>query len=114
MWSYLNSVSSEVEADIVEGLLQEAQISVQKKFPGSGNLKGSYGIVNGVELWVQSIYLEQAREILDSLTHDLEDKTLQKSTSIPKSTFLRKAVLLSFFLVLFVLLYWLFKGLDSF
>lgn len=121
MWSYLISVNSEIEADIITGLLEEAQIPVRKKYPGG--LKASYGIINGVEVWIPSDCFEQARELLNTLPQGLESSSsseepeneLNPNDSEKLSTWLLpKPIFLSFILVLFVLLYWLIKGLDSY
>lgn len=126
MWSYLICVNSEIEADIIHGLLEEAQIPVQKKYPGG--LKASYGIINGVEVWVPSDSLGQARELLTTLPQDIENtfessndsptrsqnglNPLDTDSDKPSPRRLSKPVVISFILVLFVLLYWLIKGLD--
>ncbi|HVJ48581.1 DUF2007 domain-containing protein [Desulfitobacterium sp.] len=127
MWSYLITVNSDIEADIINGLLEEAQIQIQKKYPGSGNLRASYGIINGVELWVPSEDLEEARELLTTLPQDSES-SFESSTDFseefkpelyppdldelsPKGLFAKPASI-SFILIILILLYWLIKGFD--
>ncbi|ACL20837.1 hypothetical protein DesLBE_0541 [Desulfitobacterium sp. LBE] len=63
-WVFLTNVTTEVEADIVIGLLEQGHIPAQKAYPGLGNLKAAYGIVNGVEIYVPEDCLKHAKEIL--------------------------------------------------
>lgn len=65
-WVYLTSVMTEVEADIVIGLLEQEHIPAQKAFPGIGNLKATYGLINGVEIYVPKEQAMQAKEILSA------------------------------------------------
>ncbi|SHN84464.1 hypothetical protein SAMN02745215_04246 [Desulfitobacterium chlororespirans DSM 11544] len=60
----MTNVTTEVEADIVSGLLEQGHIPAQKAYPGLGNLKAAYGIVNGVEIYVPEDCLKHAKEIL--------------------------------------------------
>lgn len=66
MWGFLISVTTEVEADILIGLFEQENIPARKIYPGFGNLKATYGLISGVEIYVQSDYLLQAKAILDS------------------------------------------------
>ncbi|MEL1135959.1 DUF2007 domain-containing protein [Desulfitobacterium sp. THU1] len=65
-WLFLTNVTTEIEADIVIALLEQAEIPAQKAFPGSGNLKATYGLINGVEIYVPEDWMEQAKEILEA------------------------------------------------
>lgn len=132
MWSLLISVCTEVEADIIKGLLDQSQILVQKKYP-LGSLKDSYGIVNGVELWVPAAELDQARALINPLIHDSKtfeavqdgieverepepmfktnstiDHQAQSSINVPYKS------LLAILLALVVIIYWLIKGSEIF
>lgn len=127
MWSLLISVSTEIEADIIKGLLDQNQIEVQKKYP-LGSLKDSYGIVNGVELWVPSSELEYSRTLINTLTKDPE--TINEDEDIDKDQYVRgeqeakpiyktkssinKQVLLAILLALAIIIYWLMKGSEIF
>ncbi|WP_425801610.1 hypothetical protein ACHOLT_13655 [Desulfitobacterium sp. Sab5] len=133
MWSLLISVSTEVEADIIKGLLDQSQIQVQKKYP-LGSLKDSYGIENGVELWVPSDVLDQARTLIDTLTKDSEtinedvdkdhngrgedgenEKEEQEAKPMYKTnSSINKRVLLAILLSLIIILYWLMRGSEMF
>lgn len=64
MWAFLKSVASEIEADIIIALLGQENIPVKKHYPGIGNLKTTYGIMNGVDLYVPKNQLLQAKERL--------------------------------------------------
>ncbi|AHF06885.1 putative signal transducing protein [Desulfitobacterium metallireducens] len=120
MWSFLVSVNSEMEADIINGILEEANIPTQKKYPG--DLKASYGIINGVEVWVPSNSLELAQALLAALPQQLESLTpftedagneLNSSANdSPKARWrwLYKSILICFILILFVLFYGFSRG----
>lgn len=124
MWSYLICVNSEIEADIITGLLDEAQIPTQKKYPGG--LKASYGIINGVEVWVPSDSLEQAQELLITPPQNSESSTATAEESVNElNTFetdsktlsfnwLSKVIVISCILILFVLIYGLLSGETSY
>lgn len=115
MWCFLISVNSEIEADIINGLLEEAKIPTQKKYPGG--LKASYGIINGVEVWVPSDSLEQAQGLLTELPPNLESSTpfaedagdelqsLETDSPKPSWSWLSKSAFISFIVILFVLFY---------
>ncbi|MGE4274310.1 MAG: DUF2007 domain-containing protein [Desulfitobacterium sp.] len=66
-WLFLTNVTTEIEADIVIALLEQAEIPTRKAFPGSGNLKATYGLINGVEIYVPEDWMEQAKEILEAV-----------------------------------------------
>lgn len=117
MWTYLISVNSDIEADVIIGLLEEANIPTEKKDPGG--LKASYGIINGIEVWVPSELLEQAQELLTTSTPFLDESqnqpnSLEVESNQPISNGFPKPILVSFILILFVLLYWLFTGIASY
>lgn len=65
-WVFLTNVLTEVEADIIFGLLEQEGIPAQKAYPGVGNLKAAYGLINGVEIYVPKDYVEQAKDILSA------------------------------------------------
>ena len=65
-WVFLTSVFSEVEADIIIGLLEQEGIPAKKAYPGAGNLKSTYGLINGVEVYVSEDDAQQAKEILNA------------------------------------------------
>lgn len=65
-WAFLTCVITEVEADIVIGLLEQEHIPALKAFPGIGNLRATYGIINGVEIYVPKEQVRQAKEILST------------------------------------------------
>lgn len=129
MWSLLISVSTEVEADIIKGLLDQSQIQVQKKYP-LGSLKDSYGIENGVELWVPSDVLDQARTLINEPLQDLKTvgidqddeeeewiETGEKPEPEPmykKSLLMNNRALVTILLVLVIVIYWLIKGSEMF
>ena len=74
MWTFLKGVATEIEADILIGLLEQENIPVRKHYPGIGNLKASYGLLNGVELYVPDVLILQAKELIASIpTNDFED-----------------------------------------
>lgn len=64
-WVLLANVTTEVEADIISGLLMDADIPIRKAYPGVGNLKAAYGLINGVEIYVPLELIEQAKAIID-------------------------------------------------
>lgn len=66
MWVFLSSVTTEIEADILIGLLEQENIPARKIYPGIGNLKATYGLISGVEIYVQNDHILQAKAILDS------------------------------------------------
>lgn len=134
MWSLLISVNTEVEADIIKGLLDQSQILVQKKYP-LGSLKDSYGIVNGVELWVPAAEIDQARTLINPLiqnseaTEAVQDgdgaEAEQEPESMyrPNSTIAHRAQsninvplksLLAILIALVFIIYWLIKGSEIF
>ncbi|AFM00612.1 hypothetical protein Desde_2267 [Desulfitobacterium dehalogenans ATCC 51507] len=65
-WVFLTNVTTEVEADIIIGLLEQEGILAQKAYPGAGNLKVTYGLINGVEIYVPEERAKQAKEILSA------------------------------------------------
>jgi hypothetical protein len=76
MWAFLKGVATEIEADILIGLLEQENIPVKKHYPGIGNLKAAYGLLNGVELYVPDDLILQARELLASIpVNDFEDSS---------------------------------------
>ena len=136
MWSLLISVSTEVEADIIKGLLDQSEILVQKKYP-LGSLKDSYGIVNGVELWVPADDLDQARTLINPLIQnseateavqdededEVEAEQEPESMYKPNSTINHRAQsnlnvpiksLFAILLALVLIIYWLIKGSEIF
>lgn len=132
MWSLLISVNTEVEADIIKGLLDQSQILVQKKYP-LGSLKDSYGIVNGVELWVPAAELDQARTLINSLIQnseateavqdEAEAEQEPESMYRSNSTIAHRAQsninvplksLLAIMIALVFIIYWLIKGSEIF
>ena len=66
MWVFLTSVATEIEADILLGLLEQENIPVRKVFPGIGNLKATYGLMSGVEVYVPEEQIRQAKILLNS------------------------------------------------
>lgn len=124
MWSYLICVDNDFEADLICGLLEDAQIPFEKKYPGG--LKASYGIINGVEVWVPGHCLEHARALLTAQSTDSENSDDHKSTtpafealigdgnslkqSSEKPNRLTHSILISFLLIVCVLLFWMIKG----
>lgn len=64
MWIFLTSVATEIEADIVIGLLEQENIAVKKIYPGIGNLKATYGLMSGVEIYVPKDLILQAKDLL--------------------------------------------------
>jgi hypothetical protein len=70
MWSFLTSVATEIEADILLGLLDQEKIPVRKVYPGIGNLKATYGLLNGVELYVPESQLQLAKILLNSISSE--------------------------------------------
>lgn len=73
-WTFLTSVRTEIEADILIGLLELDNIPIKKNYPGMGNLRASYGLINGVEIYVPKDLIFQAKEILSTIDkNDFED-----------------------------------------
>lgn len=64
--TYLTSVSNSIEAEMMEALLTSSGVPVLKKFRGAGGYLTIYmGATNlGVDLYVPSKLLAQARDIL--------------------------------------------------
>ncbi len=64
--AYLTSVSNSIEAEMLEALLTSSGVPVMKKFKGAGEYLNIYmGMTNlGVDLYVPSKLLAQARDIL--------------------------------------------------
>jgi hypothetical protein len=64
--AYLTSVSNSIEAEMLEALLTSSGVTVMKKFKGAGEYLNIYmGMTNlGVDLYVPSKLLAQARDIL--------------------------------------------------
>lgn len=78
MWDLLISVTTEIEADILIGLLEQENIPSRKIYPGIGNLKASYGLMSGVDVYVPNQLILQAKELLslsteESLTFERDD-----------------------------------------
>lgn len=119
MWSLLICVNSEIEADIINGLLEEAKIPTQKKDPGG--LKASYGIINGIEIWVPSESLENAQELLKELpahsesSHSLDDEDANELSSLDRNLnklnyrLISKPIVVCFIIILLVLIYGVLK-----
>ena len=65
--AYLTSVSNSIEAEMLEALLTSSGVPVMKKFKGAGEYLNIYmGMTNlGVDLYVPSKLLAQARDILE-------------------------------------------------
>lgn len=68
MWVFLTSVATEIEADILIGLLEQENFPAKKIYPGIGNLKATYGLMSGVEIYVPKDLIIQAKELLASST----------------------------------------------
>jgi hypothetical protein len=66
MWAFLISVTTDVEADILSGLLEQENIPAKKLYPGIGNLKATYGLISGVDVYVPDNLILQAKAILES------------------------------------------------
>jgi hypothetical protein len=66
MWVFLTSVTTEIEADILIGLLHQEGIPTRKIYPGIGNLKATYGLISGVEIYVPDAMRLKAKELLGS------------------------------------------------
>lgn len=66
MWVFLTSVSTEIEADILIGLLEQESFPTQKIYPGIGNLKATYGLMSGVDIYVPKDLLLQAKDLIVS------------------------------------------------
>lgn len=63
---HLLQVYNDVEADIVEGLLAQYNISVLKKYRGSKSfLKVIMGTVLGVDIFVKAQDFKEAKEIIE-------------------------------------------------
>ncbi|MDD2572956.1 MAG: DUF2007 domain-containing protein [Bacillota bacterium] len=70
-WEHLVFLYSEMEADIVRGLLETAGIPVIKTYKGMGVLHKVYtGKATGVDLYVPAERLVQAKELLEAGTKD--------------------------------------------
>jgi len=69
-WSYLWSVTQEIEADIIIGLLNEERIPGTKQYPEpAGFLKKAYGLSTGVDIYVPTDLREVALQLIqDSLS----------------------------------------------
>lgn len=64
-WSYLCGVTKDLEADIIIGLLNEESIPAIKQYPDAGaSLKIAYGLTTDVELYVPTISLETALQLI--------------------------------------------------
>lgn len=117
MWSFLITVNSEIEADIIIGLLDEGRIPTRKKDPGG--LKASYGISNGIEIWVPCESLEQAHDLLKTLLQDSESlfaeeagddfSSLNKSATKLSGGLLPRTIIVCFIVIIFVLIYGMLK-----
>lgn len=119
MWSFLITVNSEIEADIIIGLLEDARIPTQKRDPGG--LKASYGIVNGIEIWVPSESKEHAQELIKTFSQGSGDSSflaeeagdefnvLDENSSKLSGGLFFKPVVICFILILGVLFYGLLK-----
>lgn len=96
--AYLTSVSNRIEAEMVEALLNSEGIPVLKKFRETGGFLDIYmGAINnfGVDLYVPSKLLENAKEIIaSSRAKDLQDsgaEDIQRDTGATEfSEFTRK------------------------
>ena len=70
---HLVEVYNEIEADIVEGFLNENGIPSIKKYKGTkGYMKVLFGTPLGVDIFVDPKDYEQAKEILESI--DINDE----------------------------------------
>ncbi len=76
MWAFLINVTTEIEADILIGLLEQENIPSKKLYPGIGNLKATYGLMNGVEVYVPDNLILRAKDLLGS---PLEESPTQES-----------------------------------
>lgn len=64
-WSFLCGVTKDLEADIIIGLLNEESIPAIKQYPDPGSfLKIAYGISTEVDLYVPTISLETAHQLI--------------------------------------------------
>lgn len=64
MWVFLTSVATEFEADILIGLLELENIPTKKIYPGIGNLKATYGLMSGVEIYVPKDLILLAKDLI--------------------------------------------------
>ena len=70
-FKYLVQVYNDVEADILEGLLKEHNITVIKRYRGNkGFLRTIMGTVLGVDILVSSEDYEDAKKILESIDQE--------------------------------------------
>jgi len=63
-WVLLANVATEMEADIILGLLEGEGVPAWKDYPGIGDLKPSFGLLNGVDIYVPEDCSQTAQEIL--------------------------------------------------
>ena len=66
MWTFLINVTTDIEADILIGLLEQENIPSKKIYPGIGNLKATYGLMSGVDVYVPNNKILQAKDLLGS------------------------------------------------
>ena len=85
MWALVTYVDSEFEADVVIGLLEQEGIPTKKAYPGISNLRDSYGLVKGVEIYVPEECSQLAKEIINAET-DLPEIE-EKEKEIPRKEF---------------------------
>lgn len=64
MWTFLINVTTDIEADILIGLLEQENIPAKKIYPGIGNLKATYGLMSGVDVYVPDNMILQAKDLL--------------------------------------------------
>jgi|GEM_PF-4922010 len=89
-WSYLQSVTQDIEADIIIGLLNEADIPTLKQYPEAGAfLKIAYGLTTGVDLYVPTSLYEAALQLIQESLYvpfdqdfDLEDENIKEAETV--------------------------------
>jgi len=86
----LTSVSSQMEAGMIEALLAEADIPVIRKQRGAGQYLEIYMAMStyGVELYVAEEHLEKARELIghtQAQSHELDEEMAEANVKRQKT-----------------------------
>ncbi|MFA5535654.1 MAG: DUF2007 domain-containing protein [Bacillota bacterium] len=71
-WALIKGILTDLEADIIAGLLETNEIPVLRKYPGMSGLTKVYmGSSFSVDLYVPSTRLQEARELLNQIQKEV-------------------------------------------